>query len=216
MPQLFQPSTLLGVKLAVIAIACALVGIVLYGMVWLPAGGASIDAMNAQPIPFSHKHHVGDVGLDCRFCHVTVESSSSPGMPSAQVCLTCHSQLFADQAIFEPLRRSLAGHQPIAWTHVNRLPDYVYFDHSVHVAKGVACMECHGRLDQMPLVAKPQSMTMKWCVACHENPAPHLGPAADVFRMPAGRLSAAEVESVDRLLRLERRQRLTDCSTCHR
>jgi hypothetical protein len=216
MPQLLQPTALLGVKLATIAIVCAALALLIYGSMWNPVGGARVDAMNAQPVPFSHKHHVGDVGLDCRFCHSTVEKATTPGMPSAQVCLTCHSQLFADQAIFEPLRRTLASHQVLGWTHVNKLPDYVYFDHSVHVAKGVACMECHGRLDQMPLVAKPQAMTMKFCIACHENPAPHLHAAADVFAMPAARLSEAELASVNQLIKLEHKQRLTDCSTCHR
>jgi hypothetical protein len=216
MPQPFQPSTLLIVKLAALAVAVATLALLAYGLMWTPAGGVPVDAMNTQPIPFSHKHHVGDDGLDCRMCHSTVEAAATPGMPSAQLCLTCHSQLFADQTMFEPLRRSLATHQPIAWTHVNRLPDYVYFDHSVHVHKGVACQECHGRVDQMPLVAKPQPMTMKWCISCHENPEPHLHAADEVFAMPSPRLVDTGPASALLAIKLEPRARLTDCSTCHR
>ncbi|MBS0446594.1 MAG: cytochrome c3 family protein [Proteobacteria bacterium] len=175
-----------------------------------------IGAAIRQPVPFSHKHHVGDVGLDCRFCHVTVETQASPGMPSAQLCLTCHSQLYADQPMLAPLRQAVASGQPIGWTHVYRLPDYVYFDHSVHVAKGVACIECHGRIDQMPLVAKQESLKMRWCIACHENPVPHLHRAGDIYSMAEGRLSESELHGLAQLMRIESRRRLTDCSTCHR
>lgn len=216
MSQTFSKRAVLLVKLGLLGSAGTVLlaaGIV---SAWTPHGEVSVDAASAQPIPFSHKHHVGDVGLDCRFCHVTVEHAAAPGMPSAQLCLTCHSQLFADQAILAPLRRAATSGLPIAWTHVTRLPDYVYFDHSVHLAKGVACIECHGRIDQMPLTARPEEMTMKWCIACHDDPRPHLRPPEMVFAMPPPRLSDAQVLALSRLIQLEPRQRLTDCSTCHR
>ena len=109
-----------------------------------------------QPVQFSHKHHVGDDGIDCRYCHWSVEKSSFAGIPSAQVCLTCHSQLFSDASILEPLRESARTGQPIAWARVHDLPDFVYFDHSIHVQKGIGCETCHGRVDQMPLTWKAQ------------------------------------------------------------
>jgi hypothetical protein len=215
MPQTFEPHVELIVKL-VMALVFGGTVLAFAVIVWQNRDGTDVGSALAQPIPFSHKHHVGDVGLDCRFCHVSVETRATPGLPSAQVCLSCHSQLFADQPMFAPLRESAASGRPIAWRQVNRLPDYVYFDHSVHVAKGVACMECHGRLDQMPLVRKTASLQMRWCVACHENPGPHLHPPGEVFAMPSAPVDAAEVESLARLMKIESRRRLTDCSTCHR
>lgn len=215
MPQLFEPSTELLVKCVLVALFVG-TGVAFAIMVDQSQVDDDLGAAVRQPVPFSHKHHVGDVGLDCRFCHATVETQATPGMPSAQVCLTCHSQLYADQDILAPIRRAAARAEPIGWTHVYRLPDYVYFDHSVHVAKGVACIECHGRLDQMPLVAKQESLKMRWCIACHEDPGPHLHAQNDVYAMPPRRLSGAEALALQQLVQLESRRRLTDCSTCHR
>lgn len=215
MGQTFQARTELTVKLVLILLFLGVAAAIAL-LVWRARFDERIGDALAQPIPFSHKHHVGDDGLDCRFCHATVETAAFPGMPSAQVCLTCHSQLFADQAVFEPLRRSAASGRPIAWQHANELPDFAYFDHSVHVTHGVACIECHGRVDQQPLVWREHALQMRWCVECHSNPAPRLRPLADVFRMDVDRLSPPEAEALARLLRIESRQRLTDCSTCHR
>ena len=216
MSQAFERHTVLVVKVVGIALALGLCAGIVALASWTPRGEVGVESASAQPIPFSHKHHVGDVGLDCRFCHVTVERGAAPGMPSAQLCLTCHSQLYADQAMFAPLRAAVSSGTPIAWTHVTRLPDYVYFDHSVHLAKGVACAECHGRLDQMPLVARPVEMTMKWCIACHQDPGPHLHPQRDVFAMPPPTLTDEQVLALSRLVQIEHGQRLTDCATCHR
>ncbi len=216
MPQTFQPGAVLAIKLALIAFgALCVIGFVLLAA-WTPTGETAVNEMTAQPIPFSHKHHVGDVGLDCRFCHTTVETSARPGMPSAQLCLTCHSQLFADQALLAPLKQAVSTHQPIAWIQLTRLPDYVYFDHSVHVAKGVACIECHGRVDQLSLMRRPEEMKMKWCFACHQDPGPHLRYADEVFSMPPRAMTEAQAATLNRFMQIERRQRMTDCSTCHR
>ena len=215
MPQAFEPRVELIIKVVLIAVLAGTGALV----VFLIAHGRHDDAVGIavpQPIPFSHKHHVGDVGLDCRFCHVTVETDASPGMPATQVCMTCHSQLFKDQPMFAPLRASIASGQPIVWTQVNRLPDYAYFDHSVHIAKGVGCIECHGRIDQEPLVSKAEALQMRWCVQCHNNPGPHLRPPDEVFSMRPARLSDEEIRSLAQLMRLESKQRLSDCSTCHR
>jgi hypothetical protein len=215
MAQTFDPQAELVVKLVLGAFLAGSV-LVIVVLVARSRADASVDAAIAQALPFSHKHHVGDVGLDCRMCHVTVETLAAPGMPGAAICLTCHSQLFADQALLAPLRISASSGRPIAWAQVYRLPDYVYFDHSVHVAKLVACVECHGRLDQMPLVRKAQALQMRWCIACHEDPAPHLHRRDQVFAMPPAPLPEAQARALAVSVGIESRQRLTDCSTCHR
>ncbi|WP_213955901.1 cytochrome c3 family protein [Variovorax sp. dw_954] len=203
----------LAVKLGLLAVlACTAFALVL--LLWRGQEDTTRNEVVTQPIPFSHKHHVGDVGLDCRFCHAQVERSASPGFPSTQVCLGCHSQLFAGQAMFEPLRESARTGAPVAWKRVHRLPDFVYFDHSIHVAKGVACIDCHGRVDQMPLMRRVSSLRMDWCIDCHRNPQPHLRDPSHVFDMRP--LGADDMASVQMLSRLQSQQRLTDCSTCHR
>jgi hypothetical protein len=215
MAQTFRAQAELAVKLTLLAVFAAAAASVAW-LLWQLRFDQRVGAALTQPIPFSHKHHVGDDGLDCRFCHATVETSAFPGLPSAQVCLTCHSQLFADQAVFAPLRQAAQSGRPIAWQHVYSLPDYVYFDHSVHVAKGVACLECHGRIDQMPLAWRAEPLTMKWCVECHRDPGPRLRPRNEVFSMTAAPLSPHDGDALARLLQIESQRRLTDCSTCHR
>jgi hypothetical protein len=206
MAQVFHAPALFALKLVGLAIVLvvAVVWVTLYKA--LPAHSGALAPQ--QPIPFSHKHHVGDDGIDCRYCHWSVEKSSFAGIPSAQVCLTCHSQLFRDAAILEPLRESARTGKPIAWARVHDLPDFVYFDHSIHVAKGVGCVECHGRVDRMPRIERVASLEMQWCLECHRSPAPHLRPPALVTDMgPAPRQQNPHLHST---------QRLTDCSTCHR
>lgn len=144
-----------------------------------------------QPVPFSHKHHVSGIGIDCRHCHTSVEESSFAGMPPTATCMNCHSQIWADSPALEPVRASLRDGRPIAWTRVHNLPDFAYFDHSIHVRKGVACTTCHGPVDRMPLLWQESSLLMEWCLDCHRSPEKHL---------PAG----ARVENP------------TDCSHCHR
>ena len=215
MTQVFRRRTELGVKLAVAALALGALGAIVFAASRVRAD-LDIARAVAQPIPFSHKHHVGDVGLDCRYCHTTVETSAFAGMPSTQICLTCHSQLFAKAALLAPLRRSAASGQPIAWNRVHKLPDFVYFNHSIHVAKGVACSECHGRVDQMPLAWRTSPLQMQWCLACHRDPAPHLHPKDQVFTMGGPRPSSEEAALLARTFKLQSERRLTDCSTCHR
>ena len=213
--QIFSRRLELGVKLGVLLLFMLFPALVGYG-VWREHTYQALGEPVTQPIPFSHKHHVGDDGIDCRYCHTTVETSRHAGLPATSICLTCHSQLFADATLLKPLHDSARTGQPIAWQRVHTLPDFVFFDHSVHVAKGVACIECHGRVDQMPLEWRAQPLQMQWCLACHNNPAPHLHPPSEVFRMPPRSVSAAESQQLTRLLKLESRTRLTDCSTCHR
>ena len=170
-----------------------------------------------QPVPFSHQHHVGGLGLECRYCHASVETSRFAGMPPTHTCMTCHSQLWANAAALEPVRRSLAEGRPIRWKRVNALPDYVYFDHSIHVAKGVGCTSCHGPVDSMPLTRQAAPLTMGWCLGCHRNPQAQLRPREEIF---AGHWSPPQ-DQARRGAGLARRygiraEHLTDCSVCHR
>ncbi len=215
MAQTFTPGATLVIKLLLLgALVVATAGGLLF--YWSMSGPANVREAAQQPIPFSHKHHVGDDGIDCRYCHTSVERSSFAGLPSSDICMTCHSQLFSDAPMLQPLRDSVARHEPLRWTRVNDLPDFVFFDHSIHIAKGVGCVECHGRVDRMPLMRREASLEMQWCLDCHRDPAPHLRPPDKVFDMawtpPPGFSRAALVEGLH-LLDLRRR---TDCSTCHR
>jgi hypothetical protein len=213
--QVFSERLALGIRFGVLALFLLFPALVAFG-VWRESAVQQIGAPVRQPIPFSHKHHVGDDGIDCRYCHTGVETDRHAGLPGTSICLTCHSQLYTDADVLKPLHESARTGVPIAWQRVHTLPDFVFFDHSVHVAKGVACYECHGRVDQMPLTWRAQPMQMQWCLGCHRDLAPHLHAHDDVFRMPPRSVSARESQELARLLHLESTQRLTDCSTCHR
>ncbi len=216
MDPVFRRRAELGVKLAFLALALA-VATTLALFVWRARSFDPLGEPVAQPIPFSHKHHVGDDGIDCRYCHTTVEKSAFAGLPSSGICMSCHAQLYTDQPVLAALRESAASGRPIAWRRVHQLPDFVFFDHSVHVGHGVACIECHGRLDQMPLTWRVAPLQMQWCLACHRNPAPHLRPQDQVFRMPPGAPPTVDAPKLAALLqRLPSTRRLTDCSSCHR
>jgi len=168
-----------------------------------------------QPVPFSHKHHVGGIGIDCRYCHTSVEESAFAGVPPTATCMTCHSRLWSDSPTLEPVRESFRTDRSIAWTRVHRLAGFVYFDHSVHVAKGVACMTCHGPVDRMSLVFKNASLQMEWCLDCHRHPEDFVGPRERVFSMdwqpPAERVALGR-----NLVKQYKIHTRTDCSTCHR
>ncbi|HEX7637663.1 MAG TPA: cytochrome c3 family protein [Burkholderiaceae bacterium] len=215
MPAVFSPRAALGVRLAVLALL-ALTGLGIALLVWQGRAYEQLGVPLAQPIPFSHKHHVGDDGIDCRYCHTTVETSANAGLPSTAVCLGCHAQLYRDQAVLAPLRESAASGRPIPWRRVHVLPDFVFFNHGVHVAKGVPCVECHGRVDQMPIEWRVHPLQMQWCLECHRDPAPHLRPRSQEFSMDAPLPTPAEAGALARAAHLESRRRMTDCSTCHR
>jgi Cytochrome c7 and related cytochrome c/Class III cytochrome C family len=216
MAQPFTQPTVLFVKLALIGAAILLLCLVAAAK-WRMSPHAALEEPVMQPIRFSHKHHAGDDGIDCRYCHTSVEKSSSAGMPATQICLTCHSQLFRDSPELAPLHESARTDTPIRWNRVHDLPDFVYFDHSIHVNKGVACLECHGRVDQMPLMRRVATLDMQWCLHCHRSAPEHVRPLSQVFSMePVKPLSADEIRQLDRLYRLQGAGRLTDCSTCHR
>ncbi len=178
---------------------------------WITEQGVPI----AQPVPFDHRHHVVDDGLDCRYCHTSVERSASAGLPAASVCMNCHSQIWNSSPLLEPVRASFFSGQPITWRRVHDLPDFVYFDHSIHVNKGVGCVSCHGRIDQMPQVAKHAPLTMGWCLECHRNPEPNLRPREEITSMDWQAPSSAPQLGAE-LAHRYGVQHFTNCSTCHR
>jgi len=171
-----------------------------------------------QPVQFSHKHHVGDDGIDCRYCHSSVETSAVAGIPPTKTCMNCHSVLFNDVGYLEPIRESYRTDQSIQWIKVHRLPDFVYFNHSIHINKGVGCSTCHGQINQMPLVFQDSPLLMRWCLDCHRNPEPALRPMDQVFNMDWK--PGADQEKRGAEYKRERKIRtaaeLTSCSTCHR
>jgi hypothetical protein len=216
MPQIFDKAATLCVKLLLLGIA-VLIGGTIAVMAWQMQAPVMADVAVAQPIPFSHRHHVGDDGIDCRYCHATVERSASAGMPSTQVCLTCHSVLFRDSPVLAPLFESARTGKPIHWNRVYDLPDFVFFNHSIHIAKGMACVTCHGRVDRMPELVRQQRLDMQWCLDCHRAPDKHMVPPDQVFAMrdpPA--LSHEEVAQLRRIFHFESEARMTSCTTCHR
>jgi hypothetical protein len=168
-----------------------------------------------QPIQFSHERHVGGNGIDCRYCHGSVEESRFAGIPSTKVCMNCHSQIFADAPFLAPVRRSMETETPLRWTRVHDLPDFVFFDHSIHVNKGVGCTTCHGPVDRMPLMWQEHSMQMEWCLECHRNPERFVRPKEAVFRVDY-EIPSNQAEVGARLVADYEIRKLTSCSTCHR
>ena len=168
-----------------------------------------------QPVLFSHQHHVGGIGIDCRYCHTAVEVSSSAGIPPTKTCINCHSQIWSTSPYLEPVRASFRDDKPLKWLRVHDLPDFVYFNHSIHVKKGVGCETCHGRVDKMPLMKQQNSLQMEWCLNCHRNPAQYVRPRSEVLTMgytPA----VAQEELGPKLVAEYKIQSLTNCSVCHR
>jgi hypothetical protein len=171
-----------------------------------------------QPVQFSHKHHAGDDGIDCRYCHTTVETTASAGMPPTQTCMNCHSQIWADSPYLEPVRASFRENKPIQWERVHDLPEFVYFNHSIHVAKGVGCSTCHGQIDNMPAVYQENTLQMEWCIACHRDPSQYIRPKSEIFNMEwkDSDLNAAERVQLKDQYKIRSREMMTSCSTCHR
>ena len=171
-----------------------------------------------QPVQFSHKHHVGDDGIDCRYCHQTVETTASAGMPSTQTCMNCHSQIWADSPYLEPVRASWRENKPIEWERVHDLPEFAYFDHSIHVAKGVGCSTCHGQIDNMPAVFQENTLQMEWCLACHREPEKFIRPKSEVFNMDwqVNDIDDAERAKLKVDYKIRSKEMMTSCSTCHR
>ena len=177
-----------------------------------------VNVARQQPVPFSHKHHVTDDGIDCRYCHTSVEKSSFAGIPTTQICMSCHSKLWLNSSLLEPVRTSYSTDKSLEWTRVNAVPDFVYFDHSIHVNKGIGCTTCHGPIGEMPLTYRANTLYMRWCIDCHKHPERHVRRREDVFK-------ADYVEPPDQLAlgrrlvkeyKIKEPKQITDCYTCNR
>jgi Zn ribbon nucleic-acid-binding protein len=174
-----------------------------------------VHVAREQPIQFSHERHVAGNGIDCRYCHTSVEESSFAGIPPTKTSMNCHSQIFSNSPYLEPVRESFRSGRSIHWTRVHDLPDFVYFNHSIHVHKGVGCTTCHGQVDRMPLMWQESSLQMEWCVDCHRNPERYVRPRDQVFSVKY-QPPPHQIELGTRLVAEYQIQKLTSCSTCHR
>ena len=219
MPQIFHPSanTLSRLTLFGMAVGPLALLIVSYLLIRSPYQ-TGVRVIREQPVPFSHEHHVGGLGIDCRYCHTSVETSAFAGLPPTHTCMTCHSQIWSTSPMLEPVRTSLAMKQPIVWTRVHNLPDFAYFNHAIHIQKGIGCVSCHGRVDKMPIMWKEEPLTMEWCLECHRHPERHLREKREVFNMEWAPPVREQLEIGRDLIEREHIEvdRLTNCSVCHR
>lgn len=218
MPQVFPPSADTWLRLAIVVGAMSVVGgLLISGGIVRSDYVTGVGVAPEQPVPFSHEHHVGGLGIDCRYCHTSVEIAANAGFPPTHTCMSCHSQIWTGAPMLEPVRQSLATDTAIRWQRVDTVPDFVYFDHRVHIAKGIGCVTCHGRVDRMPIMARAEPFQMEWCLDCHRDPAPKLRPREHVFDMqwaPSGDRRALR-EKLMAEYHVETKH-LTDCYTCHR
>jgi hypothetical protein len=180
--------------------------------------GTGVGVARVQPVPFSHQHHVGVLGIDCRYCHTTVEYSSYAGMPPTKTCMNCHSQIWVGSNMLEPVRESYRTNKSLTWLRIYNLPGFVYFDHHIHIHKGVGCSSCHGRIDEMPFTYQVPSLLMEWCLDCHRHPVDHVRPLGEVFNLkyqppPNQRELGRELAKT---YQIRDTHYLTTCSVCHR
>jgi len=237
MPQIFHPSMNTIARASIFGAVFIMAGVGWVAWTYYRSSyHTQVGVVRPQPVQFSHEHHVGGLGIDCRYCHTSVETSPFAGIPPTQICMNCHSQIWSDSPKLEPVRESFRTGKSIEWTRVHDLPDFVYFDHSIHVQKGVGCVECHGRVDKMPLMWRAETLHMSWCLDCHRNPEPHIRPRELVFSMepwqpattaiadnyaasPANAILALKSDaqfSRDQLMELHQIGNPTSCSVCHR
>lgn len=216
--QIFRPRANTLARLFLVGIVLVPLAVLsLVMLYWRSTWATDVGSYVEQAVPFSHEHHVGGLGIDCRYCHTGVEESAFAGYPPTHTCMSCHSQLWTGAPMLAPVRQSLARGEPLRWHRVHDLPDFVYFNHSIHVAKGVGCTTCHGQIDEMPLMMKANTLYMGWCLECHREPEKYLRPREAVFDPdyvpPDDQLSLGR-----RLVGLYgvQKGRLTDCSVCHR
>ncbi len=216
MPQVFKRSTNAIARVTIFG-ALIFLAVAVWAVALLDGSAYSSrkGLILAQPVPFSHNHHVSQIGIDCRYCHTSVEESAVAGMPATEICMNCHKQIWGDSPMLEPVRESYRTGEPLRWSRVHDLPDHVYFDHSIHVAQGIGCASCHGRVDQMPLMWKAESLKMKWCLDCHRAPEQHLRPRSEVFNMDWDTHEADGTTLKDDY-QIAGERHLTSCSTCHR
>lgn len=217
MSQIFRSSTnsLARVSIVVGVVVLAATGGALFELIADSTYATRMGDAREQPIPFSHAHHVGSMGVDCRYCHTSVENSDWAVIPPTKTCMNCHSQVWINSPTLEPVRESFRTNQSIKWTKVYDLPDFVYFNHSIHVKKGVGCETCHGRIDEQPLTFQKPSLQMRWCLDCHRNPEQYLRPRDQITTM--GYVPSEPQEQLGaRLVKEYHVQKLDTCWTCHR
>jgi ferredoxin len=218
MAQIFHPSMKVVAKASIVAAviiiaALSTVAVLMYRSSYY----TTAQEPREQAVPFSHKHHVSGLGIDCRYCHTSVEQSSFAGIPPTSTCMTCHSQVWTGSPMLAPVRESYRTNTPLQWTRVNDLPDFVFFNHSIHIAKGIGCQTCHGQVDQMPLTWRQESLYMAWCLDCHRAPEKFIRPRSEVFNMKY-KAPANQTEVGLKLVKAYsvKTKQLTDCSICHR
>jgi len=216
MAQIFHPSTNTISRVSILG-----AGFILAGLLWLIAAlnrssyATEEGVARQQPIQFSHEHHVGGLGIDCRYCHTSVEGSAFAGIPSTETCMHCHAHIWTESPFLAPVRESFSTERPLVWTRVHALADFAYFNHSIHLHKGIGCVTCHGRVDRMPLMWKTQSLQMEWCLECHREPERFVRPREFVFSM-AWQPQEDQRTLGRRLVQEYNIAKLTTCSTCHR
>ena len=219
MSQVFPKSANAWSKASIIALVFVLLGV---GWIVLTIQRSdfvtSANQFIEQPVQFSHQHHAGGIGIECRYCHTSVEVAPSAGIPPTKTCINCHSQIWNTSAYLEPVRASFRDDKPLNWVRVHDLPDFVYFNHSIHVGSGVGCETCHGRVDQMPLMVQKKSLQMEWCLDCHRDPAKYVRPLDQITTM--GYVPAVAQQELGAQLvqqyKIADKERLTNCSVCHR
>jgi hypothetical protein len=237
MAQLFHPSANTIAKASIFgAILCAFLITCLTEGYDRSSWHSGVGERKNQPVPFSHEHHVRGLGIDCRYCHTSVESSHFAGLPSTKTCMTCHSQIWTNAALLQPVRDSWLNNRPIQWQRIHNLPEFVYFNHSIHVAKGIGCSACHGEVDTMPLMYQVNSLQMQWCLECHRNPEKFIRPRQEVYNLhydvsadknlatelnvtPAEAENFRTQEALGKKLVADyhiHKEQLTNCSICHR
>ncbi|MBT5855592.1 cytochrome c3 family protein [bacterium] len=182
---------------------------------WFSPANLNVGYQPKQPIPYSHRLHAGELGIDCRYCHTGVEKSPTAGIPPTETCMNCHKLIKKNSPHIIKLRESFSKNVPIEWVRVHQLPDYAYFDHSRHINSGVSCVSCHGRIDQMETVRQVKPLSMGWCLDCHRDPVPHLRPKSEVTNMDWVTPSNQEEEGL-KLKALYHVNPREDCTTCHR
>jgi Cytochrome c7 and related cytochrome c len=216
MPQIFQRSanTLSKLSLAGLLIV---VGSLIFTAILVARSNYVTRAHEyvEQPVQFSHRHHVKDDGIDCRYCHTSVETSPFAGIPPTKTCMNCHSQIWSQAPILEPIRASFREDKPMRWVRVHDLPDFVYFNHSIHVKKGMGCETCHGRIDEMPLTLQENTLQMEWCINCHRNPEKYVRPRSEIYTMGYKPPVPQSVMGMQLVKEYGIRGN-TSCSTCHR
>ncbi len=216
MPQIFRRSANTLAKVSIVGgllLAGGLIGVIM--ILGRSSYVTRAEEFIEQPLQFSHLHHVGDDGIDCRYCHTSVETSAFAGIPPTKTCMNCHSQIWSNSPFLEPVRSSFREDRSLRWIRVHDLPDFVYFNHSIHVKKGMGCETCHGRVDEMPLMVQKVSLQMEWCIECHRAPEQYVRPRSEIFTM-GYRPQVPQSVIGPQLVKEYGLQPDTSCSTCHR